>query len=187
MDKPFNTRATLGTSASCIYTYINYSTILLRRSRYKAAKAAPCLTMLTSCLPLQIRSETIATYALCGFANIASVGIQIGGISAIAPSRASDLAKIAFRALASGTIACFLTACIAGEFCWILIRSVQVEQNLDLLSRDPSVAKCRRAGSRNIYVTHFETGLDCWDGRWSHQTHPNCKRPPHFNRRKGLL
>ena len=56
----------------------------------------------------------IATYALCGFANISSVGIQIGGISAVAPSRAPDLAKIAFRALAAGTIACFLTACVAG-------------------------------------------------------------------------
>jgi len=60
------------------------------------------------------RSEVIATYALCGFANISSVGIQIGGISAVAPSRAPDLAKIAFRALAAGTIACFLTACVAG-------------------------------------------------------------------------
>eukprot|EP00794_Sanderia_malayensis_P000022 gene22-612_t len=63
---------------------------------------------------ISIRSETIATYALCGFANISSIGIQIGGISALAPSRTSDLAKIAFRALVSGTIACFMTACIAG-------------------------------------------------------------------------
>ena len=60
------------------------------------------------------RAAIIATYALCGFANIGSVGIQIGGISAIAPERQTDLAQLSFRALTAGTIACFMTACIAG-------------------------------------------------------------------------
>ncbi|MDJ0688246.1 MAG: NupC/NupG family nucleoside CNT transporter [Xenococcaceae cyanobacterium MO_188.B32] len=60
------------------------------------------------------RAKVIATYALCGFSNIGSIGIQIGGLSAIAPSRQADLAKLSIRALAAGSIACFMTACVAG-------------------------------------------------------------------------
>ncbi|MGD1864099.1 MAG: NupC/NupG family nucleoside CNT transporter [Phormidesmis sp.] len=60
------------------------------------------------------RAAIIATYALCGFANIGSIGIQIGGIGGIAPSRQADLARIGFRAMVAGTLACFTTACIAG-------------------------------------------------------------------------
>ncbi len=60
------------------------------------------------------RAKIIATYALCGFSNLGSIGIQIGGISAIAPSRQQDLAQLSFRALVAGSIACFMTACVAG-------------------------------------------------------------------------
>ena len=67
-----------------------------------------------SAIQLQDRSVIIATYALCGFANFGSIGIQLGGIGGIAPSRKHDLAKIAFRAMIAGTIAAFMTATIAG-------------------------------------------------------------------------
>ncbi|MBE7380512.1 MAG: NupC/NupG family nucleoside CNT transporter [Leptolyngbya sp. SIO1E4] len=60
------------------------------------------------------RAVVIATYALCGFANIGSIGIQIGGLGGIAPERQSDLAKIGVRAMIGGTLACFMTAAIAG-------------------------------------------------------------------------
>ncbi|MEE8409699.1 MAG: nucleoside transporter C-terminal domain-containing protein, partial [Myxococcota bacterium] len=60
------------------------------------------------------RSYTIATYALCGFANFSSIGIQIGGISGIAPKRRSDLARIGLKAMIGGAIASWLTACVAG-------------------------------------------------------------------------
>ncbi|MGB7085127.1 MAG: NupC/NupG family nucleoside CNT transporter [Phormidesmis sp.] len=60
------------------------------------------------------RSVTIATYALCGFANVGSIGIQLGGIGGIAPNRRTDLARIGLRAMIAGTLACFMTACIAG-------------------------------------------------------------------------
>lgn len=60
------------------------------------------------------RSITIMTYALCGFANFSSIGIQLGGIGGIAPSRRGDLAKLGFRAMIGGTLAAFMTACIAG-------------------------------------------------------------------------
>jgi CNT family concentrative nucleoside transporter len=63
---------------------------------------------------LDPRSFTIATYALCGFANFASIGIQIGGIGALAPERRDDLARLGLRALLAGTLANFMTACIAG-------------------------------------------------------------------------
>ncbi|XP_054439277.1 solute carrier family 28 member 3 [Pteronotus mesoamericanus] len=63
---------------------------------------------------MSIRSETIATYALCGFANISSLGIVVSALTTMAPSRKHDIASGAMRALISGTIACFMTACIAG-------------------------------------------------------------------------
>jgi len=72
--------------------------------------------MLTEGVPLQDRSVIIATYALCGFANFSSIGIQLGGIGGIAPDRKKDLAKVVFRAMIAGTIAAFMTATIAGIF-----------------------------------------------------------------------
>ncbi len=70
--------------------------------------------MLQSGVQLSDRSIIIATYALCGFANFGSIGIQLGGIGGIAPERKGDLAKIALRAMIAGTIAAFMTATIAG-------------------------------------------------------------------------
>jgi concentrative nucleoside transporter, CNT family len=63
---------------------------------------------------LDPRSFTIASFALAGFANFSSVGIQIGGIGSLAPSRKSDLAKLGFRAMLAGTLANFMSATIAG-------------------------------------------------------------------------
>lgn len=65
---------------------------------------------------LSERSVTISTYALCGFANFSSIAIQLGGIGTIAPSRKSDLAKLSMKSLIAGTIACLMTACVAGIF-----------------------------------------------------------------------
>lgn len=63
---------------------------------------------------LDPRSVTIATFALCGFANFSSIGIQIGGIGALAPTRRSDLARLGLRAMLAGTLANFVTAIIVG-------------------------------------------------------------------------
>jgi CNT family concentrative nucleoside transporter len=63
---------------------------------------------------LDPRSFTIATFALCGFANFSSIGIQIGGIGALAPTRRHDLARLGVRAMLAGTLANFVTATIAG-------------------------------------------------------------------------
>lgn len=63
---------------------------------------------------LDVKSKTIATFALCGFANISSIAIQVGGIGALVPSRKSDLARLGVRAVAAGSMANFMSACIAG-------------------------------------------------------------------------
>ena len=60
------------------------------------------------------RSLIISTYALCGFSHIGAIGIQIGGIGAMVPQRQGDLARLGVRAMIAGSLACFMTACIAG-------------------------------------------------------------------------
>ena len=60
------------------------------------------------------RTATIASYALCGFANFGSIGIQLGGIGSMAPERRKDLSKLAFKAMIGGALASWLTATIAG-------------------------------------------------------------------------
>ncbi len=65
---------------------------------------------------LSQRSAVIASYALCGFANFASIGIQLGGIGGIAPDRMGDLAALGIRAMIAGSLAAFMTATIAGIF-----------------------------------------------------------------------
>ncbi len=64
--------------------------------------------------PLSEKGLVIASFAICGFANFSSVGMQIGGIGALAPERRADLAKLGIRALISGTLASYLSATIAG-------------------------------------------------------------------------
>ncbi|MBL7779588.1 MAG: NupC/NupG family nucleoside CNT transporter [Saprospiraceae bacterium] len=63
---------------------------------------------------LSPKTLAIVSFALCGFANFGSVGIQIGGISALEPSRREDLARLGFRALIAGTLASYLSATLAG-------------------------------------------------------------------------
>lgn len=65
---------------------------------------------------LDPKSVVIATFALCGFANISSIGIQIGGLGALAPNRRADLAQLGFRAMIAGTMANLMSASIAGMF-----------------------------------------------------------------------
>ena len=63
---------------------------------------------------LDPRSVTLLTYALCGFANFGSIAIQIGGIGALAPERRADLARLGFKSMVAGLLACYLTATIVG-------------------------------------------------------------------------
>jgi len=63
---------------------------------------------------LEPRSAVIATYALCGFANFASIAIQVGGIGALVPSRRADLARLGLKAMTGGLLTCYTTASLAG-------------------------------------------------------------------------
>ena len=63
---------------------------------------------------LSPHAETIATFALCGFANFSSIAIQVGGIGEIAPTRRADLARLGLKALMCGTMASYLSATLAG-------------------------------------------------------------------------
>ena len=72
----------------------------------------------------QDRSVVISTYALCGFANVGSIGITLGGLSAMAPGKRTIIAQLAVRAMLTGMTVAFLNACTAGEFmfmtnCWL--------------------------------------------------------------------
>jgi concentrative nucleoside transporter, CNT family len=71
------------------------------------------------------RAYVICAYAFCGFANVPSIAVQIGGISALAPGRRADLARLGLRAMLAGTLASFFTACIAGA----LLSDEQVERD----------------------------------------------------------
>lgn len=63
---------------------------------------------------LSARSAVIASYALCGFANVASIGVQLGGIGGMAPNRRADLARLGFRAMLAGALVSCLSGAIAG-------------------------------------------------------------------------
>jgi CNT family concentrative nucleoside transporter len=67
-----------------------------------------------STVHLSDRTVRIMTYALCGFANFASIGIQIGGLGGMAPERQSDIARLGLRAMLGGTIVNCMMGCIAG-------------------------------------------------------------------------
>ena len=76
--------------------------------------AYDALSNLKKASAISPRSELIASYALCGFANLGSIGIQIGGIGALAPNRKEDLARLGVKAVIGGSLATFMTATIAG-------------------------------------------------------------------------
>jgi len=71
---------------------------------------------LTSGVITNPRTAVITTYALCGFAHVASLAIFVGGTAAIAPERTKDLSKQGFRALLAATLACLMTGAVAGLF-----------------------------------------------------------------------
>jgi len=60
------------------------------------------------------RTRTLMTYALCGFANLGAIGIQVGGIGGLVPERRHEIAELGMRAMLGGTISCLMTACVAG-------------------------------------------------------------------------
>ena len=93
---------------------------IYRKQRSKSLPAQICfriwITIPSLHFYFQLKSEVIATYALCGFANFGAMGITLGVLGTLIPAKKSSLAKMALRAMICGNMACFLTACIAGEY-----------------------------------------------------------------------
>ena len=73
------------------------------------------LGLLIEAQTLSPRATLIATYALCGYANPGSMGVQLATLGSLCPSRRDEVSSIIFRAFVAGSVACFLTACIAGS------------------------------------------------------------------------
>jgi CNT family concentrative nucleoside transporter len=101
------------------------------RSVATEVAAYQALTPLVAAHAIAPRSAVITTYALCGFAHVASMAIFVGGITALVPERARAISAVGLRALAAATLACLLTACVAGVVYTagvdsILLRSVHV-------------------------------------------------------------
>lgn len=93
----------------------NVATLLGQKLTINEFVAFKNLTSATTEIPIvSEKARLIASIAICGFANFSSVGMQIGGIGALAPERRADLAKLGMRALLCGTLASYLSATIAG-------------------------------------------------------------------------
>jgi CNT family concentrative nucleoside transporter len=84
---------------------LNEFVAYMHMSQWAAANAAA---------PMERRSFMIGIHALCGFANFLSIAIQIGGLGVLAPGRKADVARLGFYALLGGSLASFMTGCIAG-------------------------------------------------------------------------
>lgn len=101
MGAPWSESATLG-------TLLGEKIVLTELIAYKD------LSQIRAAHEISDRTAIIASYALCGFANFASIGIQMGGIGGIAPNRKKDISKIALKAMVGGALASWITASIAG-------------------------------------------------------------------------
>ncbi|XP_053533993.1 sodium/nucleoside cotransporter 1 isoform X1 [Ictalurus punctatus] len=90
----------------------------------------------------KVRSEIISTYALCGFANFSSLGIVIGGLSSICPSRKSDISALVLRALLTGTCVSLVNASVAGLLCLPQLDCIEVFKNFVFNTTDTKFQTC---------------------------------------------
>uniref|UniRef100_A0A672IYY9 Sodium/nucleoside cotransporter n=1 Tax=Salarias fasciatus TaxID=181472 RepID=A0A672IYY9_SALFA len=104
---------------------------------------------------ISVHSEAIATYALCGFSNIASLGMSTGVLSAMAPERQADIYSCGLRSLIAGSVSCFMTACIAGM---LYIPDLQCQHflslefnNFNLTNTSSLLSCCTQLYNRCVY------------------------------------
>ncbi|XP_069018741.1 sodium/nucleoside cotransporter 1 [Embiotoca jacksoni] len=112
---------------------------------------------------ISVRSETISTYALCGFANFSSLGIVIGGLSSICPSRRSDISSLVIRAMITGTCASLVNACIAGLLFIPPLDCVGVFKVSDFNTTDGSIQTC----CQDLFQSTVNNGTISFEGSWS--------------------
>ncbi|XP_059802119.1 sodium/nucleoside cotransporter 1 [Hypanus sabinus] len=119
---------------------------------------------------ISLRAETISTYALCGFANFSSIGIMLGGLSAMAPNRRSDFAEVVIRALITGFVTSLVNACVAG----ILFVPREILDCISYLNSSSfngtssSLQDCCQNLFGSVLVTGNETFV--FEGQWSNVT-----------------
>ncbi|KAM4618250.1 sodium/nucleoside cotransporter 1 [Polymixia lowei] len=112
---------------------------------------------------ISVRSEIICTYALCGFANFSSLGIVIGGLSSISPSRRSDVASMALRALFTGTCVSLINACIAGILYFPPLDCVTVFRTSAFNATNMDIKTC----CDDLFGSTVNNGTPSFDGSWS--------------------
>ncbi|XP_056111845.1 sodium/nucleoside cotransporter 1 [Rhinichthys klamathensis goyatoka] len=112
---------------------------------------------------LSVRSEIICTYALCGFANFSSLGIMIGGLSSICPSKKGDISALVLRALFTGTCVSLINACIAGILFVPPIDCVDLFQNTVFNTTIPNIDKC----CKELFESTINNGTISFEGSWS--------------------
>ncbi|KAK7160126.1 hypothetical protein R3I93_007935 [Phoxinus phoxinus] len=113
---------------------------------------------------LSIRSEIICTYALCGFANFSSLGIVIGGLSSICPSKKGVISGLVLRALFTGTCVSLMNACIAGIlFVPPVVDCVDVFQNTVINTTTPTIYNC----CNELFQSTIINKTISFEGSWS--------------------
>lgn len=116
---------------------------------------------------VSVRSEIITTYALCGFANFSSLGITIGGLSSICPSRRGDISSLVFRAMITGTVVSLVNACIAGIlFVPPSTDCVGLFQGFTFNATDVDIQTC----CRDLFQSAVNNGNVSFEGFWSSVT-----------------
>lgn len=112
---------------------------------------------------ISVRSETITTYALCGFANFSSLGIIIGGLSSICPSRRTDIASIVLRAMLTGTTVTMVNACIAGILFVPPLDCVNIFQNNNFTASNSDIMNC----CKDLFESTVDNGTIIFNDIWS--------------------
>ncbi|XP_034032407.1 sodium/nucleoside cotransporter 1 [Thalassophryne amazonica] len=113
---------------------------------------------------ISVRSETISTFALCGFANFSSLGIVIGGLSSICPERKRDVASLVFRAMITGTCVSLVNACIAGILFVPLLDCVKVFRATSAFNMtDASINSC----CKDLFKWTVKNRTVSFAGPWS--------------------
>ncbi|XP_017261483.1 sodium/nucleoside cotransporter 1 [Kryptolebias marmoratus] len=112
---------------------------------------------------ISVRSETITTYALCGFANFSSLGIVIGGLSAICPSRRGDISSLVLRAMITGTCVSLVNACIAGLLFVPPLDCVQLFRVSAFNATDGNIQQC----CQDLFASTVNNGTIWFEDSWS--------------------
>nr|XP_061812805.1 sodium/nucleoside cotransporter 1-like [Nerophis lumbriciformis] len=112
---------------------------------------------------ISVRSETISTYALCGFANFSSLGIMIGGLASICPSRRGDVSALVLRSMITATCVSLVNACIAGVLFVPPLDCVKLISDSALNSTDVNLQNC----CTDLFENTVNNGSISFEGSWS--------------------